>query len=239
MSPLRVGALAYTYQAIDVIGPLDVLSSGSHWVAQSLKEYRPMSDELIALAPEIEYHHIGVTLDPVPLTAGVSIVPTATVEDALNLDILILGGPVPSTFELHPKFAEYIRQHVSAGKLLFTNCTGSLVAAMAGVLDGRNATINNAEFEWIKKRYPKVNWTTETKWVVDGNIWTAAGALAGMDMTAHWLNEKYGQDVLTLSTMGLDFEPRDVHGVQNVIPKRYDSGGKQITTHIFPYYDSY
>ncbi|GKT45168.1 isonitrile hydratase [Colletotrichum spaethianum] len=239
MSTIRIASLAYQYQTIDVFGPFDVLSSGSKLVTQLLKEYRPVSDELTAAAPEVEFHHIGVTLDPVELTAGVSIVPTATVDNPPEVDILLLGGPNPATFTLHPKFVDYIRQHVAAGKLLFTNCTGSFVAALTGVLDGRNVTINNAELEWIKKRFPKVNWTVENKWVVDGNIWTAAGAVAGMDMTAHWLKENFGEEVLTLATMGLDFEPRDVKGVLNVIPKRYDSAGNQITTHVFPYYDSY
>ncbi|KAK1961992.1 DJ-1/PfpI family protein [Colletotrichum sublineola] len=239
MPTIRVASLVYQYQTIDVIGPLDVLGSGSKAVATILKNYRPMSDELIAATPEVEFHHLGVTLDPVQLTGGVSIVPTGTVDKAPEIDILILGGPDVGPFTLQPEFVDYIRQHVAAGKTLFTNCTGSYVAALAGVLDGRKATMNNAELEWTKKRFPQVNWTNETKWVVDGNIWTAAGAVAGMDMTAHWLKENYGQEVLTFSTMGLDYEPRDVNGVLNVIPLRFDSQGKQISTHVFPYYDSY
>ncbi|TQN67714.1 Isonitrile hydratase [Colletotrichum shisoi] len=239
MSTIRIGSLAYGYQTIDVVGPLDVLSSGSKLSAKALREYLPVSDEVVASAPEIEFHHIGVSLDPVELTAGVSIVPTATVDNAPEIDILLLGGPNPATFELHPKFAEYIRQHVDAGKTLFTNCTGAFVAATAGVLDGREATVNHAELGWIKKRFPKVRWTDETKWVVDGNIWTVAGAVAGMDMTAQWFKEAYGVGVLTLATMGLDYEPRDSRGLLNVIPKRYDSEGNQISTHVFPSYDSY
>ncbi|KAK1985468.1 DJ-1/PfpI family protein [Colletotrichum cereale] len=239
MSTIRIGALAYQYQTIDVIGPLDVLSSGSKLLATVLKEYRPMSDELITAAPEVEVHHIGVTLDPVELSAGVSIVPTVTFDKAPEIDILILGGPSPAHFTLQPEFADYIRQHVAAGKILFTNCTGSFVAALTGALDGRKATVNHAELEWIKKRFPKVNWTADTKWVVDDNIWTAGGAVAGMDMAAHWLKENYGQEVFTMATMNLDFEPRDINGVLNVIPQRFDSQGKQISTHVFPTYDSY
>lgn len=239
MAALSIGALAYEYQSIDVIGLLDVLSSGSKMVSNVLKTYCPISDTLTEQAPEVSFHHIGLTLDPVSQTGGVSIVPTTTLENAPELDILILGGPNPATFELKPEFAEYIRKHVAAGKLLFTNCTGSFVAAAAGVLDGKKATINNVEIGWVKKRFPQVNWTVETKWVVDGNIWTAAGAVAGMDMTAHWLKESYGYDVFLLSTMGLDFEPRDVNVVLNVIEKRYDESGKQLSTHVFPAYDSY
>ncbi|EFQ35992.1 DJ-1/PfpI family protein [Colletotrichum graminicola] len=239
MPNIRIASLVYQYQSIDVLGPLDVLGSGSKVVAKLLKSYRPISDGLIAAAPEVEFHHLGVTLDPVQLMGGHTIVPTATVDKAPEIDILILGGPDVGNFTLQPEFADYIRQHVAAGKTLLTNCTGSYVAALTGVLDGRRATMNNVELEWAKKQFPKVNWTSETKWVVDDNLWTAAGAVAGMDMTAHWLKENYGQEVFILSTMGLDFEPRDVNGVLNVIPLRFDAKGRQISTHVFPYYDSY
>lgn len=239
MASITVGSLAYQYQAIDVIGILDVLSSGSKQLAQILKTYGPVDDTLIEEAPEFTFHHIGTTLDPISLTGGVTILPTCTIQTAPELDILVLGGPDPARFTLDPVFADYIRRHVSAGKILFTNCTGAFVAAAAGALDNKNATINHVEYEWVKNRYPAVNWTNDTKWVVDGNIWTAAGAVAGMDMVAHWIKENYGINVLTLAGMSLDYEPRDINGILDVIPKRYDASGKQISTHVFKYYESY
>lgn len=117
-------------------------------------------------------------------------------------------------------------------------CTGAFVAALAGVLDGKNATINHVEYEWVKKRFPQVKWTME-QWVVDGNIWTGSGAVAGMDMVSHWIKENYGLDVLTAGALGLDFEPRDVDGLFTVLPKRYDANGKQISTHVYKHYDEY
>lgn len=117
-------------------------------------------------------------------------------------------------------------------------CTGSFVAAQAGVLDGRTATVNHIEFEWIKKRYPKVNWVLE-QWVVDGNIWTGSGAVAGMDMAAHWIKEKYGEKVMTAAALGLDFEPRDINASLTVLPKRYDANGKQTSAHLYEWYDKY
>ncbi|KAH8890675.1 DJ-1/PfpI family protein [Thozetella sp. PMI_491] len=239
MAPLNVGALVYDYQAIDVVAITDLLGSGSKQLAQLLKVYGPVEDGLLESTPEFNFHHIGITRDPAPLTGGVVIVPTCTLEDAPELDILILGGPSPAHFTLNPKYAEYIRKHVAADKLLFTNCTGAYVAAASGALDGRKATVNHVEYEWIKKRHPAVNWTNDTKWVVDGNIWTASGAIAGMDMVSHWLRETYGMDVLTMAGMSLEYEPRNIHGVLDVIPRRYDASGKQISTHIFKYYDSY
>ncbi|KAG8162084.1 hypothetical protein KVR01_007849 [Diaporthe batatas] len=235
MAPIHFGCLVFEYQPIDVLGITDLVSSADKKYLQQISALSHISEETVARAPEIVVHHIGATLDPVRLaTSSLTIVPTTTADECPELDYLLLGGPDPSTLNLHPKLADFIRNHVAAGKTLFTNCTGAAVAAMTGVLDGRKATINNLGYEPMKMMYPKVEWTIEKKWVVDGNIWTAGGAVSGMDMLAHWLKENFGLDVLICAAAMLDFEPRDIDGVQNVIPKRYDESGKQVFTHAFP-----
>ncbi|EGR44122.1 uncharacterized protein TRIREDRAFT_70991 [Trichoderma reesei QM6a] len=236
MSRIQFGVLAYDYQVLDVAGPSDLLTCASKELMEGLRYLGPIDQATIDRAPQFDFHHIGVTRDPVQLTSSMSIVPTTTVDECPELDILLLGGPNPIGFELHPKFADLIRRHVAAGKLLFTNCTGASVAAVAGVLDGKNATVNNIEFEYAKKHYPNVKWTMDKKWVIDGNIWTGSGAVAGMDMFSYWLKENYGMDVLIQAALALDYEPRDINGLLNVIPKRYDANGQQISTHVFSYY---
>ncbi|KAI1182227.1 class I glutamine amidotransferase-like protein [Nemania serpens] len=239
MATITFGALAYDYQVIDVLGITDLINSGSKHILNAIKEYAPVDEQTISQAPDSVFHHIGLTREPVALLSShLTIVPTVTVDDCPELDVLILGGPNPVDFELHPKYAEFIRRHVAAGKLLFTNCTGSFVAALAGVLDGKKATINHIEYEWVKKRFPKVNWTLE-QWVVDGNLWTGSGAVAGMDMVAHWIKEKYGEKVMTAGALGLDFEPRDINAFLTVLPKRFDANGKQISAHVYEWYDKY
>ncbi|KAF5635977.1 dj-1 family [Fusarium sp. NRRL 52700] len=234
MSPLHVGALVYNYQAIDVLGPTDLLHSATKPYIQTLSGYLKMEQDTIDRAPEFVFHHIGITREPFVLqTSAIPIVPTTTVDECPDLDILLLGGPDPTDFELHPKYAEFIQKHVAAGKLLFTTCTGASVAAAAGVLDGKNATVNHSTIKLLRLKFPNVKWTDEKKWIVDGNIWTAGGAVAGMDMFAHWIKENFGMDVMILATAMLDYEPRDVDGILNVIPKRYDENGKQLHTHVF------
>lgn len=234
MAPIHFGALLYNYQAIDVIGPLDLLNSGSKPLLKALRTFMPISDSLLSRAPEFIFHHIGLTLDPVTLlTSNLVIQPTTTVHDCPELDYLLVGGPSLEHFSTPPEIAAFIRKHVAAGKTVFSNCTGAGVLAAAGVLDGKQATVNNIEYQWLKERYPKVRWTKEKKWVVDGKIWTGSGAAAGMDMFACWMREEFGMDVMVLATMGLDYEPRDVDGLFNVLPQRYDAEGKQISTHVF------
>jgi transcriptional regulator GlxA family with amidase domain len=239
MAALNFGSLVYDYQAIDVVGPTDLLNSSSKALAKELAKYIPVENEIFQKAPDFNFHHIGLTLEPVHLlTSNLTIVPTTTVDDCPELDFLLLGGSDPKeSLQLPDKYADFIRRHVAAGKVLFSTCTGAAVVAATGVLDGKRATVNNIEYDWLRKNYPRVKWTKDTKWVVDGNIWTASGAVAGMDMFAHWLQENYGLKVLTLGALGLDYEPRDADGMFTVLPKRYDEHGQQIATHHVPKYN--
>lgn len=235
MAPIHVGALLFDYQTIDVIGPCDLLNSASKMLMEGINRYTPVDPELLAKAPDFVFHHIGETLEPVrQLTSCVTIVPTIAVDDVPELDILLVGGDSPAESNLPPKLQDLVRRHAASGKLLFTTCTGSAVVAATGVLDGRKATVNNLEFNWVKKKYPNVQWTKEKKWIIDGNIWTGSGAVAGMDMVAHWIKETFGLDILIQAALSLDFEPRDVDGLFNVLPQRYDLTGNKISTHVFP-----
>ncbi|KAF5579028.1 dj-1 family [Fusarium pseudoanthophilum] len=234
MAPIHVGALVYDYQAIDVLGPTDLLHSASKEYLQSLSGFMKIELDTISRAPEFVFHHIGITRETLFLqTSNIPIVPTTTVDECPEIDCLLLGGPDPANFELHPKYAEFIQKHVAAGKLLFTTCTGAIVAAAAGCLDGKNATVNHGAVQPLRLQFPDVKWTDEKKWIIDGNTWTAAGAVAGMDMFAHWIKENFGMDIMVLAASMLDYEPRDVDGILNVIPKRYDENGKQLQTHVF------
>ena len=98
-------------------------------------------------APEFVFHHIGENLEPFHLmTSSITILPTVTVDDCPELDRLLIGGPIPEEFKFPPKFVDFTKRHVAAGKLLFTTCTGASALATTGVIDGRKATVNNVEY---------------------------------------------------------------------------------------------
>ncbi|KAH7227009.1 DJ-1/PfpI family protein [Fusarium oxysporum] len=147
-------------------------------------------------AIDIIAFRLGLNLDHVHLIADIAIMPSCTVDNSPELDIRIFGRPGPAGFRLDPKFAEYIRHHVAVGKLHFTNCTSAFVAAKAGVLNGRAATVNH-------------------------------------------IKEKYSTELFTAAAMGLKYEPRNIEGILDIIPKRYDPSGKQISMYVFKYYESY
>jgi len=232
---VHFGALVYEYQAMDVVGPFDLINSAGRKIAEYAYNHGGVSKETVQKAPNFIFHHIGESLDPTRLlSSNFHIQPTDTIDSPPEIDYLLIGGPIPETFKFPQKYVDFIKRHHAAGKTIFTTCTGASALASTGILDGKNATVNNLEYKWVASQYPKVNWSKDKKWVIDGNIWTGGGAVAGMDMFAHWLEKNYGKDVMIAGAMGMDFEPRDIDGMIGVVPLRYDASGKQISTTIFP-----
>lgn len=78
---------------------------------------------------------------------------------------------------------------------LLTVCTGAVVAARAGVLDGKKATTNKAAFRVFTEPFPDVVWQPRARWVRDGNLWTGAGVSAGIDVTLAWIGSVWGEEV--------------------------------------------
>lgn len=152
---------------IDVFGPLDPL-------------------QIMSLsAQQMKLHLIAETLDPIT-TEPASMNPfnssfwptipvTNTFEDDLDLDVLIVpGGPGVRAPDLQP-VEDYIKKMYPKVKLLITVCTGSGLAAKAGVLDDHLATTNKNAWDLITGWRPEVHWVAPARYVIDGNIWSSSG----------------------------------------------------------------
>ena len=213
MAPIQFGVLLVPFQLTDSTGPLDVISC-------SMKSYLSMMvgdlgvpQSIADRGSDVEFHYINDTMSPSEHTCGAKLVPSCTFDDCPKLDYLLVGGPMPEFFmSMSPRWVEFIRKQCDEVEGVFATCTGAMVLAMTGVLDGKNATVNHQFVPAAMKMAPGVKWTKEVQWVVDGKFWTSGGACAGMDMFAQWTSHKVGRDVAEIGWAALDFEPRDVHG---------------------------
>lgn len=134
-------ALFPGFQALDVFGPLDVLNFLSRTVP-------------------LELSVIGPTLEPVstlhngPSTRiGQSVVPTHTYDNAPDdIEVLLVpGGMGTRDLDNTDRVKEFVRERYPKLKYLLTVCTGSAIAAQAGVLDGKEATSNKRSFSWVSE----------------------------------------------------------------------------------------
>ena len=147
-------------------------------------------------------------MDPVttrPLTPAMNamnsswfpeILPTTTLADApRDLDFLLVPGGAGARSPYLGAFEDFIAEMVPKVKYFMSVCTGALVAANAGVLDGKRATTNKKAWETVTAPNPQVDWVSHARWVVDGNIWTTSGVSSSVDGMIAFVECIYGPDV--------------------------------------------
>lgn len=78
---------------------------------------------------------------------------------------------------------------------MLTVCTGSLLVAKTGLLNGRKATSKKKALPMVMKTVPQVNrQKKKARWVVDGRFYTSSGISAGMDMALGFIADRYGEE---------------------------------------------
>ena len=120
--------------------------------------------------------------------------------------ILIPGWRDPDETPPAPVLQKIRRAH-ARGARLGSICSGVFVLAAAGVLDGKNATTHWRYAEKLASRYPALNVKSNALYVVDGNIVTAAGSAAGLDMMLHLVRSDHGARVANLVARRLVIPP--------------------------------
>ncbi|MFG2006355.1 GlxA family transcriptional regulator [Spirillospora sp. NPDC048911] len=80
------------------------------------------------------------------------------------------------------------------GTRLVSICTASYVLAAAGLLDGRRATTHWSEAEHFQRTFPKVEVDPDVLFVDGGDVLTAAGVAAGIDLCMHLVRRDHGSE---------------------------------------------
>jgi len=120
---------------------------------------------------------------PVRSSVGPSGMADATMAGSGGFDVLLVPGGIGTRREMaRPQFLGELRRLAEASRVVATVCTGSLLLARTGLLDGRRATSNKRAFQQVKAYAPKVEWIARARWVEDGKYFTSSGVSAGMDM---------------------------------------------------------
>lgn len=152
---------------IDVYGPLDPLQI----MAKS--------------AQQLNLHLVARTLDGVTTAPGMGnphnssfwprIPSTATFDDDLDLDVLIVpGGPGVRAPDLGPEKA-FLEKMFPRVKIFMTICTGGGLAGMTGLVDDYLVTTNKAAWNSTAVWGPGVNWVTPARFMADGKVWSSSG----------------------------------------------------------------
>lgn len=110
------------------------------------------------------------------------------------------------------------------GARLCSICSGVFVLAAAGVLDGQRATTHWRYAERLARRYPQIAVQPDDLYVDNGQVITAAGSAAGLDMLLHLVRRDYGAKVGNMVAQRLVVAPHREGGQAQFLPRPMAQG---------------
>ena len=176
----RIVILAYPgVQTLDVIGPAEVFRTATELAGDGY--------EVELVAPE---------RGPLP-TSSVSICADRALADCRGpIDtLLVAGGTGSRAAREDDELIGWLRGAAGRSRRITSVCTGALLLARAGLLDGRRATTHWAWCDHLAEAHPAVQVEPEPIFVRDGNVATSAGVTAGMDLALVLVEEDHGPEL--------------------------------------------
>jgi len=134
----------------------------------------------------VEVYTVADALEPITCAKGLRVLPDYAWKDAPAPDVVVWPGGMGTRAQLRDeRVRERVRALAATGALMTSVCTGSTVYADAGLLDGRPATTHWGSLERLATLGNDIRVDAESRFVDDGDVITAAGVSAGIDMALH------------------------------------------------------
>lgn len=129
----------------------------------------------------------------------------ASLAAADEADTLIVPNRPDPGHSSRPAVRAAIQRAAARGARLVSFCTGAFTLAEAGVLDGRRATTHWKWTDEFRRRFPAVHLEPDVLFVDDGDVLTAAGSSAALDLGLHLIQRDHGAEVANAVSRRLVF----------------------------------
>ncbi|MER5180589.1 helix-turn-helix domain-containing protein [Streptomyces sp. NPDC002896] len=131
---------------------------------------------------------------PITTTGGLGLHVDRGLDALREADTVLVAG-TGHRYEPDPRTVEAVREAAADGRRIASICSGAFVLAEAGLLDGRSATTYWELAEELRQRYPALDLKGDVLYVQDGQMMTASGYAAGIDLCLHIIRTDYGAAV--------------------------------------------
>jgi transcriptional regulator GlxA family with amidase domain len=190
----RVAILIFDdVEVLDFAGPFEVFN-----VTSEVNDPAPFETFTVALESR-----------PIRARGQLQITPHYTIDDAPKPDIVLIpGGFGTRALMDNTRLMDWLRQQALEAEYLLSVCTGSLLLARAGLLDGLHATTHHTAFDRLELEAPTCRTVREARYVDTGKIITSGGISAGIDMSLYVVGRLVNEVQLenTLSEMEYSWE---------------------------------
>ncbi len=166
--------------------------------------------QVLSRMPGATLYFVAKSLEPVMSDCGLALVPTVTLADCPPLDIVCVPGGYGTTALLDDDVVlDWLRAQASTAKFVTSVCTGSLVLAAAGLLDGYRA---GCHWAWGDQLAGFGATFVKERTVIDRNRITASGVTSGIDFAFRLIEQTHGRDVAEAIQLGLEYDPQPLGG---------------------------
>ncbi len=161
--------------------------------------------EVFGRLPATKVLLFAETLDPVKSDKGLRILPDSTFEEAPQVDVLFVPGGNGVFAAMQSKtLIAFLQKQAGGAKYVTSVCTGALVLAAAGLLDGYKATTHWLSLNLLRLFDVEV---LEERVVIDRNRVTGGGVTAGIDFGLQLAAVLYGEEQAKEIQLMLEYNP--------------------------------
>lgn len=127
-------------------------------------------------------------------SAGLSV--AAEPYRAMDCDTLVVsGGDGALRAGQDGRILATVREAASRARRIASVCSGAVILALAGLLDGKRATTHWRRAPALQKYFPNIRVEPDRIFIRDGDTWTSAGITAGIDLALALIEDDVGAEV--------------------------------------------
>ncbi len=148
---------------------------------------------------------ISKTKEPIVSQGVLKVIPDYSIDDAPHADIVaFFGGNASNAYE--DKEVIGWLKNLENVDFHFSVCSGAIVLAEAGILDGKTATTFHGRLDQLEKDYPQVKVRRDVRFVDNGTVITTAGVSAGIDGALHLVARLQGLEMAERVTRYMEYD---------------------------------
>lgn len=162
--------------------------------------------QVLAFPPQTTLHLISKTTIPLKSSEGLILQPTVSFKDCPPLDIICVPGGGLGQLEVMRDAAslDFLRQQSCQVQYITSVCTGSLILAAAGLLQGYRAATHCLFHDQLAMLGVEV---VSERVVIDRNRVTGAGVTSGLDFGLTLLSLLYGETMAKMAQLMMEYSP--------------------------------
>lgn len=149
---------------------------------------------------------VAQTMAPVVCAKGLSVNPHVSFESCPQLDCLLVPGGQGTRAEVsNAQLVDFVARQARSCRAVLSVCTGSFILHAAGLLSGRRATTHWGSLDRLRALGDVE--VVEERWVRDGDVWSAAGVSAGIDLTLAFIADIAGDETAGKVQFAAEYYP--------------------------------